>query len=101
ESLLAARRAIALAALPVIAGLALQSSTAGSSTSPGLKPAVTTPAAASLLTPLDGANDRLGIAVAVITGVADTAGTVGLDAPAAQKNALSVTLPIDAACSLT
>src|SRR5207244_4711334 len=48
ESLLAARRVIALAALPVIAGLALQSSTA-SSTSPGLKSAVTTPTAASLL----------------------------------------------------
>jgi len=90
ESLLAARRAIALAALPVIAGLALQSSTAGSSTSPGLKPAVTTPAAASRLTPLDGANDRLGIAG--ITGVADTAGTVGLDAPAAMSSEGTPTL---------
>ena len=92
ESLLAARRAIALAALPVIAGLALQSSTAGSSTSPGLKPAVTTPAAASRLTPLDGANDRLGIAVAGITGVADTAGTVSLDAPAAMSSEGTPTL---------
>src|SRR6266550_2872687 len=92
ESLLAARRVIALAALPVIAGLALQSSTAGS-TSRGLTPAVTTPAASSLLAPLTGANHRLGITdVAAITGVAGivgvagtagTAGTGGLDAPAA------------------
>jgi len=81
ESLLAARRVIALAAMPVIAGLALQSSTV-SSTSPGLKP-VTTPAAASLLAPLNGANDRLAIAVAGITGVAGTAGTSGLNAPVA------------------
>src|SRR6184192_4548924 len=66
ESLLAARRVIALAAMPVIAGLALQSSIA-SSTSPGLKAAVTTPAAASLLAPPGGASDRLGIAVAGIT----------------------------------
>jgi len=85
ESLLAARRVIALAALPVIAGLALQSSTAGS-TSHGLTPAVTTPTAASLLAPLKGANDRLGITevagitgVAGIMGVADTA--AGLNAP--------------------
>jgi len=81
ESLLAARRVIALAAMPVIAGLALQSSTV-SSTSPGLKPAVT-PAAASVLAPLTGANDRLAIAVAGITGVAGTAGTSGLNAPVA------------------
>jgi len=81
ESLLAARRVIALAAMPVIAGLALQSSTV-SSTSPGLKPAVT-PAAASVLAPLNGANDRLAIAVAGITGVAGTAGTSGLNAPVA------------------
>src|SRR5438094_5738457 len=79
ESLLAARRVIALAALPVIAGLALQSSTAGG-TSHGLTPAVTTPAAASLAL-LTGANHRLGITevagitgVAGIMGVADTAG---------------------------
>ncbi|TMD17258.1 MAG: hypothetical protein E6J07_06980 [Chloroflexi bacterium] len=65
---------------------------AGSSTSPGLKPAVTTPAAASRLTPLDGANDRLGIAVAGITGVADTAGTVSLDAPAAMSSEGTPTL---------
>src|SRR2546421_10321552 len=89
ESLLAARRVIALAALPVIAGLALQSSTA-SSTPPGLKSAVTTPTAASLLTPLTGANDHLGITeaaaitgVAGVVGVAGTAGTAGLNAPAA------------------
>ena len=90
ESLLAARRVIALAAMPVIAGLALQSSTV-SSTSPGLKPAVT-PAAASVLAPLTGANDRLAIAVAGITGVADTAGTVGLDAPAAMSSEGTPTL---------
>src|SRR5256884_1043549 len=73
ESLLAARRAIALAALPVIAGLALQSSTAGS-TSHGLTPAVTTPAAASLLAPLTGANDHLGITEAA--GITRVAGVV-------------------------
>jgi len=76
ESLLAARRVIALAALPVIAGLALQSSTA-SSTAQGLKPAVTTPAGASLLAPLRAASDRIGI-----TGVAGIASSAGVVAPA-------------------
>ena len=75
-SLLAARHVIALAALPVIAGLALQSSIAGS-TSQRLKPAATTPAAISLLAPLRAANDRLGI-----TGVAGIASTAGVVAPA-------------------
>ena len=91
ESLLAARRVIALAAMPVIAGLALQSSTA-SSTSPGLKAAVTTPAAASLLAPPGGASDRLGIAVAGITGVAGTAGSAGLNAPVARSSEGTPTL---------
>jgi len=91
ESLLAARRVIALAAMPVIAGLALQSSTA-SNTSAGLKPAVTTPVAASILTPLGGANDRLGIAVAGITGVAGTAGSAGLNAPVARSSEGTPTL---------
>ena len=91
ESLLAARRVIALAALPVIAGLALQSSTAGG-TSHGLAPAVTTPAAASLLAPPGGASDRLGIAVAGITGVAGTAGSAGLNAPVARSSEGTPTL---------
>ena len=85
ESLLAARRVIALAALPVIAGIALQSSTAGS-TSPGPKSAVTTPTAASLLAPLNGASDRLGIAVAGITGIA---GTAGLSAPGVMSSGVT------------
>jgi hypothetical protein len=74
-SLLAARHVIALAALPVIAGLALQSSTA-SSTAQGLKPAATTPAAVSLLAPLSAANDRIGV-----TGVAGIASTAGVVTP--------------------
>src|SRR5207302_9000454 len=91
ESLVAARRVIALAALPVIAGLALQSSTAGG-TSPGLTPAVTTPAAASLAL-LTGANHRLGITeVAGITGVAGIMGvadTAGINAPGAISSSVS------------
>src|SRR5437763_3037952 len=85
ESLLAARRVIALAALPVIAGIALQSSTAGS-TSPGPKSAVTTPTATSLLAPLNDASDRLGIAVAGITGIA---GTAGLSAPGVMSSGVT------------
>src|SRR5437868_10175192 len=94
ESLLAARRVIALAALPVIAGLALQSSTAGS-TSHGLTPAMTTPAAASLAL-LTGANHRLGITeVAGITGVAGIMGvadTAGINAPGAISSDVTPTL---------
>ena len=95
ESLLAARRVIALAALPVIAGLALQSSTAGG-TSHGLAQTVTTPAAASLLAPLTGANHRLGITeVAGITGVAGIMGvadTAGINAPGAISSSVSPAL---------
>src|SRR3989442_6064 len=80
QSLLAARRVIALAALPIIAGVALQSSTA-SSPSQGLKPAVTTPAAASLLAPLNGANDRVGIT-----------GSAGLNAAAGISSVVTPTL---------
>src|SRR5205085_4626723 len=77
ESLLAARHVIALAALPVIAGLALQSFTAGG-TSHGLAQTVTTPAAASLLAPLTRANPPPGIPeVAGITGVAGIMGAAG------------------------
>jgi RNA polymerase sigma-70 factor, ECF subfamily len=94
ESLLAAHRALALAALPVIAALSIQSSTA-SSTSPGPNAAVATsgvasnPAGAavpgglsSLLAPLQSATDRQGIA-----------GRAGLVAPTGLPSVATPTLP--------
>jgi RNA polymerase sigma factor (sigma-70 family) len=94
ESLLAAHRALALAALPVIAAISIQSSTA-SSTSPGPNPAVATTAAASkpagaavpgglssLLAPLRSAADRQGIA-----------GGAGVVAPTGLPSVATPTLP--------
>jgi RNA polymerase sigma-70 factor (ECF subfamily) len=94
ESLLAAHRAMALAALPVIAALSIQSSSA-SSMSPALTAPVATAAAASntagpavpgglgsLLAPLQSASNRQGIA-----------GRAGLVAPGGLPSVATPTLP--------